>query len=166
MRDDNGSGYKSTCANEKTVDEMGLPRMRELAYELSAKWAWAVGPGLGRILPGLAESGFGWHPSAGLGRAWDAHWAARLCRPWVLACCCAIRRSSCWPERKREEKRKEEKEKEKKRKREGRREIREGREKKRKRGKDLSARDFRVEISIIQCFKFFVLTRKITNLPF
>ena len=53
VRDDNDSDYKSTCANEETIDETRLPRTRELAYELSAKWAWAVGPGLGRIWPGL-----------------------------------------------------------------------------------------------------------------
>ena len=56
MRDDNGSGYKSTCGNEKTVDETGLSRMRELVYELSTKWTWFVGPGLGRIEPGSTGS--------------------------------------------------------------------------------------------------------------
>ena len=46
MHDDNDSDYKLTCANEETIDETRLPRTRELAYELSAKWAWAVGPDL------------------------------------------------------------------------------------------------------------------------
>ena len=43
--DDNGSSYKSTCANEETVDKTGFPQIRELAYELSTKWVWALGLG-------------------------------------------------------------------------------------------------------------------------
>ena len=89
VRDDNGSGYKSTCANEETVDETGLLRTRELAYKLSAKWAWAVGPGLGRIWPGLASTG---RPgSSELGCTWYvAHWVACL----VLRLGRAL---GCWP---------------------------------------------------------------------
>ena len=54
VRDDNDSDYKSTYANEETVDETGLPRTKELAYELSAEWVRANWSGLGRIWPGLA----------------------------------------------------------------------------------------------------------------
>ena len=54
MREDNGSGYKLTCANEEAVDETGSSRKRELVYELSAK--------------GFGLSGLGWHPSVDLGR--------------------------------------------------------------------------------------------------
>ena len=60
MRDDNDSGYKSTCANKETVDETGLPRTRELAYELSARWVRAGEPGLGWIWPGLGHPDLGW----------------------------------------------------------------------------------------------------------
>ena len=46
VRDDNGSGYKSTCANEETIDETGLSRTRELIREMgSGCLAWA-GPNL------------------------------------------------------------------------------------------------------------------------
>ena len=60
VRNENDSGYKSTCANEETVDETRLPRMRELAYELSARRVGAggldwVGSGLG--WPDLAWAG-------------------------------------------------------------------------------------------------------------
>ena len=73
MREDNGSGYKSTCANEETVDETGLSRERELAYELTTK-------GFG--LSGLdwARFGLGWRLSVGLGLAWAAHARPRLGR--------------------------------------------------------------------------------------
>ena len=58
--EDNGSGYKSTCANKETVDETRSSQERELAYELTTK-------GFG--LSGLdwAGSGLGWRPPVGLG---------------------------------------------------------------------------------------------------
>ena len=37
MREDNNSGYKSTCANEEIIDGTGSPCERELAYELTTK---------------------------------------------------------------------------------------------------------------------------------
>ena len=58
MRDNNDSGYKSTCANEEIVDGTGSPRTGQLAHELSTKGFWVGGPGLGRIWPGLAGSGW------------------------------------------------------------------------------------------------------------
>ena len=113
VRDDNGSGYKSTYANEKIVDETELPRTREHAYELSAKWVWVGGPGLGQIWPRLVLVGL---PGSRLGRAWCV---ARL----VLR---LVRAPRCWPsstefvgaaagrrrEERREEKRKKEEKKE------------------------------------------------------
>ena len=81
VRDSNGSGYKSTWANKKTVDETGLPREMELAYELTTKefrlsdLDWA-------------RSGLGWHPSVGLGRAWATRTRPRLVR----------RALGCWPD--------------------------------------------------------------------
>ena len=80
MRDDNDSGYKSTCANEKTVDETGLPRTRELAYELSTRWVRASRPGLGWIWPGLAGSSLGWVTPA---------WPGLIDLTGVRSGCCA-----------------------------------------------------------------------------
>ena len=74
---ENDSGYKSTCANEETVDKTGLPRTRELAYELSARRVRAGGPGLGWIWPGLVPAG---RPGSRLGLV---RWAAPGCVAWV-----------------------------------------------------------------------------------
>ena len=82
MRDDNDNGYKSTCANEETVDETGLPPTKELAYELSAEWVQANWPGLGRIWPGLVGSSLGWCLPADLGRAWAARLVRRASGYW------------------------------------------------------------------------------------
>ena len=75
MRKDNGSGYKSTCANEETVDKTGSPRTRELTYELSTK-------GFG--LSGLDWVGFGlgWRPLS----AWVAPGVSRARpRAWCMS---------------------------------------------------------------------------------
>ena len=87
--DDNDRSYKSTCANEKTVDETGSTRIKELAYELSTKEVRAVGPGLGRIGLGSVESGLAWSPQPGLATlAWLVRGLAgrTACAPsWAAA---------------------------------------------------------------------------------
>ena len=122
MRDDNGSGYKSTCANEETIDETGLPRMKELAYELSAEWVRANWLGLGQIWarlghPDLAER-------AACARNWLlTSWATGSSAGWSAWCWLAEGGSSSEGvmvgKEKREKKRKkgEEKKEEEKRKR-------------------------------------------------
>ena len=85
MRDDNGSGYKSTCVNKETVNEMGLSRTRELAYELSTKWVWAIGPRLGQIGLGSVGSGLVWVTSAWIDLARRAVWLLRR-----LGCCAGL----------------------------------------------------------------------------
>ena len=158
VREDNGSGYKSTSANEKIVDEMGSLRTRELAYELSTKRVWVVGPGVDRIDPGSTGSGLVWVTSARTSHAglagmrpvcaagllcWLGHGAPALC--WS-AWCWACRR--CWPEemlvegkKRREEKERKKERRRKKEKKERRRErlVRE-REKRGRRKRE--ARDF------------------------
>ena len=79
MRDDNDSGYKSTCANEETVDETGLPRTRQLAYELSTKWVWLAG--------------LGWPDLAWVGVCLSA-WVAPGSRAWVPR---LVRTPGFWP---------------------------------------------------------------------
>ena len=37
VRNDNGSGYKSTCVNEETVDETGFSLETEIAYKQTTK---------------------------------------------------------------------------------------------------------------------------------
>ena len=78
VRDDNGSSFKSTCVNEETVDEMGSPRERELAYKLSTR-----GSGLSdRTGPNLAWAGWIWPGLGHLG-------LDRPRRPgWRAACYC------------------------------------------------------------------------------
>ena len=77
--EDNGSGYKSTCANEEAIDETGSPRKRELAYELSAK-------GFGLSGLGWAGSGLGWCLPVDLARLSRDHTGpSAWCRAWVLA---------------------------------------------------------------------------------
>ena len=127
MRDDNGRGYKSTCANEETVNEMGLPQMRELAYELSTKWAWVVGPGLGRIWLGLGHPGLAVHASCCVRPGCYVGWAAGApvlgWSAWArLAGSRAGRRRSWSKEERRKEKEKKEKEERKEREREKKRE--------------------------------------------
>ena len=137
MRDNNGSGYKSTCVNEETVDETGLPRKRELAYELSAKWVWAGRPGLGRIWHGLVPAGC-------LGRAWAARLDASLVRlssPELLLA------GGEKGEEKRRERRKKRKKEEKKRR--EKREIREKKRGEREEEKNLDARIFENRNSIL-----------------
>ena len=51
--------------------------MRELAYELSTKWVWAVRPGLGRIGLGSAGSGLVWGTPAWLACGLAAHSSPR-----------------------------------------------------------------------------------------
>ena len=101
MRDDNDSGYKSTCANEKTVYETGSSRTGQLAYELSTKWAW-TGPDLAWagacrsawVAPGALCT----EPRAWVPRAWSVRLGAGL-----------VRRSCCWPEERRKKRREKKK---------------------------------------------------------
>ena len=88
VRDDNNSGYKSTCANEEIVDGTGSLRTGQLAHELSTKGFWVGGPGLGRIWPGLVPVG---QPRSCMGRAWAAPGASR---PWAAS---LVPRLGCWP---------------------------------------------------------------------
>ena len=59
VRDDNGSGYKSTGANEKTVDRMKVVAGKRARVRAVDERVWAFGTGLSRIWPGLAESSLG-----------------------------------------------------------------------------------------------------------
>ena len=76
MCEDNGSGYKSTCANEENVDETGSPRRRELAYELTLRGFGLSGLDLAwvcRNWPGLVladRAGRTWGRTPGVARAW------------------------------------------------------------------------------------------------
>ena len=63
MSDDNDSGYKSTYANERTVDEKGSPRGKELAHELERE-------GIGLKGLGWAKSGLGRRSLTWLGCVW------------------------------------------------------------------------------------------------
>ena len=127
VRDDNDSDYKSTCANEETVDETGLPRTRELAYELSARRVRAGGSGLGWIWPGMAGFGLGWClPVAPGPRAWVRRlgrvaWVRRSSPEWLLT------------EGEKGKRRGEEEKEERREKREEKREIRERRRREKER---------------------------------